>query len=267
MKFSISGIRYLDTAIVLSISGLRPGDKFIYPGSDIFAKAINNLWKQRLFSGIQIYFTKIQDNRVSVEISVTERPRLGEFKFLGPKKSEADELKGKIGLVKGTIITENMKRNIVEVTQKYYRDKGFQNVTVTYEEKPDPNPAYVNSNFLTIYVNKGRKVRINDISFFGNESINDFKLKKQLKGTKETSRFTLFPPADTSRFGVEEKESFKEYVNDWGFLSLSKTRDFIDPYFRFKLFSTAKFDAKKFEEDKDKVIAYYNQRDIAMRRL
>ncbi|MEI9807203.1 MAG: POTRA domain-containing protein [Bacteroidota bacterium] len=63
---------------------------------------------------------------------------MGNFKFIGPKKSEAEELQGKIGLAKQTIITENMRRNITEITTKYYRDKGFQNITVRIEEKPDP---------------------------------------------------------------------------------------------------------------------------------
>ena len=31
-----------------------------------------------------------------------------------------------------------------------------------------------------------------------------------------------------------------------------------DPYFRFKLFSSAKFNQTKYEEDKDKMIKYYN---------
>ena len=256
---AITGIRYLDTSIVLSISGLKPGDKFTYPGTDIFAKAINNLWRQRLFSGAQIYVTKIDaQNHISLEINVTERPRLGNFKFIGPKKSEAEELQGKIGLTKQTIITENIRRNITEVSQNYYRNKGFQNVTVKIVEVDDP--AYVNSKMLNIYVDKGKKVHINDIMFFGNETIGDLKLKKQMKGTKEMSRITLFPSRDSTRFGVKEKSAFHDYIKDWGFLSFSKTRAILDPYFRFKLFSAAKFDPKKFEEDKDKILAYYNSR-------
>lgn len=254
----ITGIHHLDTSIVSSVSGLQTGDKFTHPGSDIFAKAINNLWRQKLFSGVQIYITKIQDDRVSIEINVIERPRLGNFKFFGIKKTEADELQGKIGLTKQTIITENIRRNIHEVTEKYFRDKGFQNITVTIDEKPDP--TFVNSNSLTIYVNKGKKVRINEISFFGNETIDALKLKKQMKGTKEMSRFTLYPSKDTSRFGVKYNPGFGEYLKDWGVLSPSKTKQFLDPYFRFKLFSSAKFDPKKFEEDKDKILSYYNSR-------
>lgn len=253
---AITGIRHLDTAIVLSISGLQRGDKFNHPGSDIFSKAINNLWRQKLFSSVNIYVTRIRGDIVDLEVNVAERPRLGNFKFIGPKKTEAEELQTKASLAKQTIITENMRRNIVEVTQKYYRDKGFQNVTVRIEEENDP--SYVNSKKLTIYVDKGKKVRINEVSIFNNENVDEMKLKKQMKGTKEMSRLTLYPTRDTSRFGVKHIPSFKEYVKNWGFLSPSQTKRVLDPYFRFKLFSSAKFDPKKFDEDREKVLNYYN---------
>jgi outer membrane protein insertion porin family len=49
----ITGIRHLDTSIVYSIANLQPGDKFIYPGTDVFAKSIAALWRQRFFSGVE----------------------------------------------------------------------------------------------------------------------------------------------------------------------------------------------------------------------
>ena len=163
-------------------------------------------------------------DRIWIEINVAERPRLGNFKFEGAKKSEVEELQGKIGLTKQVIITENMRRNIIEVTEKYYREKGFQNVKVTISEKNDP--TFVNSNFITINVDKGGKVRIENVNIFGNENVDELKIKKQLKGTKETSRFTLFSGTDTSVYGEKKIVSFHEYAKDWGFLSFSKTRRF-----------------------------------------
>ena len=255
-SISITGVKVLDSTIVLSISGLQVGDKFMHPGGDIFGKAINNLWRQRLFSNVQVFVTKIVEDRVSIEISVQERPKLGNFTIVGPKKSEIEDLQGKMALVKQTIITENMRRNIVEVGTKYYRDKGYYNATVRIEEKPDP--AFPNSNSLTIYVDKGDKIRINELNFYGNENIDDLRLKKQFKGTKEMSRFTLHPTKDTSRFGTRDTYSFKQYSKDWGFLSFSKTKRVLDPWFRFKLFSSAKFDVKKFDEDRERLLEYYN---------
>jgi outer membrane protein insertion porin family len=253
---SITGIKHLDTAIVLSIAGIVPGDKFMHPGEDIFSKAITNLWRQRLFANVQVFITKIEGDNVHVEINVQERPKLGNFKFVGIKKTDQEDLQGKMGLTKQTIITENMRRNVVEVATKYYKEKGYQNVKVRIEETNDP--AFVNSKAMTIYIDKGSKIKIGDVNIYGNEAVNGLKLEKQMKGTKETSRFTLHPPSDTSRFGVKERYSFNQYTKDWGFLSFSKTKRVLDPYFRFKVFNGAKFDPKKFEEDKEKLLNYYN---------
>ena len=51
--------------------------------------------------------------------------------------------------------------------------------------------------------------------------------------------------------------SFSQYMRDWGFLSFSKTKRLLDPYIRIKL-SSAKYNQAKYEEDKDKIIKYYN---------
>ena len=251
----ITGIKYLDTSIVYSIANLQVGDKFIYPGTDLFAKSIAALWRQKFFSGVQVYITRVEDDKVWVEVGVVERPRLGNFKFYGIKKSEQEEILTKVNLTKQTIITENTRRELVEKITKFYTDKAYQNVTVRLEEVPDP--SFTNSNALNIYVDKGKKVHIENIRYFGNENVDALRLKKPLKGTKESSRFTLHADNTPSPYGETKPFSFKQYVKEWGFLSLSKTKKLLDPYFRFKL-SGGKFNLTKFEEDKEKLIDFYN---------
>jgi len=251
-----SGIFFLDSAIVVSISGLQAGDKILHPGGEEFSKAIENLWRQKLFSDIQIFVTKVMGDEIEVEVHVVERPRLGNYHFKGVKKSEQDELVGKIGLAKQTIITENTLRTADEVIRKFYSEKGFGNIQVNIVQETDT--VFVNSLTLTFIVDKGRKVKVNNINFFGNETVSDLRLKKRMKGTKEVTRLTLFPQADTTMYGVNPRMTFKEYVKEFGFLSYSKTKNFLDPWVRIKLFSSAKFNKKKFEEDKEKVLDYYN---------
>ncbi|HOZ69002.1 MAG TPA: POTRA domain-containing protein [Chitinophagaceae bacterium] len=253
---NITGIHYLDTSIVYSIANIQPGDKFVHPGAEVFGKAITNLWRQKLFANVQIFVTRIEDDKVWIEIAVQERPRLGNYKFYGVKKSEEEDILGKVTLTKQTIITENIRRELKEKITQHFADKAFRNVTVRIEEKPDT--TYINSNILNIYVNKGDKVRIGSIGFYGNENIDDLRLKKQLKGTKEMSRFTFYPDKSVSPYGENKPFAFNQYMRDWGFLSISKTKALLDPYFRFKLLSSAKFDEKKYEEDKDNILDYYN---------
>ncbi|RYD90619.1 MAG: outer membrane protein assembly factor, partial [Sphingobacteriales bacterium] len=79
----ISGLRTLDTSIILSISGLQVGQQIMIPGSDVFAKAIQSLWRQRFFSNVQIYITALEGEFIDLELVLQERPRLGNFNFVG----------------------------------------------------------------------------------------------------------------------------------------------------------------------------------------
>ena len=252
----VKGTKAFDENLLISISGLAIGDKVQLPGSDAFGKAINKLWKQNLIADVKVYITKVVDRDIYILLDVTERPRLAEFIFEGVKKGEKDDLKEKVGLARDRVVTDNMKLSAVEVIQKFYTDKGYRNVSV--EMKEENTNAINNGVILTFFIAKGKKVRVSSLNFTNNEEVAEAKLKKQMKGTKEMSRFTLFPAKVESPYGDSSKKlTFIEYINDFGFLSLSKTKEILDPYIRFKLFSGAKFSEKKYLEDKEKVLDYY----------
>ncbi len=254
---TVTGSRSFDANLIVSISGLAIGDKVMIPGTDAFSKAINKLWRQNLIANANIYFTKLVGTDLYIELAIVERPRLAEFKIVGPKKGERDDLIAKMGLVKERVVTDNMKVSAIEVIRKFYDDKGYSNVTIQVKEESAGNMA--NSINLTFIINKGTKVRVNSINFSGNNNASELKLKKQMKGTKEMTRITLFPVNVKNPFGdTTHKMTFKEYINDEGFLSITKTREVLDPYFRFKMFSSSKFSEKKYAEDKEKVLDYYN---------
>ncbi|GAB4093143.1 BamA/OMP85 family outer membrane protein [Flaviaesturariibacter terrae] len=252
----VTGVRTLDTSIILSISGLQVGQQIMIPGSDVFAKAIQNLWRQRFFSNVQIFITSTEGDYISLELVLQERPRLGAFHFVGIRKTEADELKDKVGLVRSTIITENTRRIALDVIKKYFSSKGYQYVSVRIDEKPDP--SLTNANDLTFVIDKGPKVKVNEVNFYGNQAVTDLRLKKEMKGTKEMTKLDLNPQEVPGKFGSNDKISFKDYVKDWGFLSPSKTKAVLDPYIRVKFFGSSKFDEKKYHEDLEKILDYYN---------
>ena len=254
---TVTGAKAFDQNLIISISGLAIGDKLMLPGSDAFSKAISKLWKQNLVVDVEVFLTKLEGKNLFIELAITERPRLADFKFIGIKKGEKDDLETKVGLSKDRVVTDNMKLSAIEAINKFFADKGFRNVTVDVKEQPAP--SMVNAVTLVFTINKGNKVKVNSINFADNESINDLKLKKQMKGTKELSRFTLYPPANISPYGdTSTRPDFNQYLRDMDYLSISKTKEFVDPYFRFKLFSSSKFNPKKYDEDRVKVVDYYN---------
>ncbi|MBS1733957.1 MAG: outer membrane protein assembly factor [Bacteroidetes bacterium] len=254
---TVTGSKSFDQNLIISISGLAVGDKVQIPGTDLFSKAIMKLWKQSLVADIQIYLTKLEGSDLYLELAIKERPRLIDFKFQGVKKGDRDDLEGKVGLSKDRVLTENMRLSAVEAIKKFYNDKGYRNVVVDVDEQTAPESN--NGILLTFNIKKGTKVRINSINFTGNEIVSDLKLKKQMKNTKEMNRMTLFPEKIESPYGDSSKGyTLKQYFKDYGYLSLTKTRDYFDPYVRIKGFSGSKFNDKKYQEDKVNVLNYYN---------
>ena len=252
---TVTGNNYFDQNLLLSIAGLNVGDEVSLPGGDNFSKAINKLWGQNYFSDVAIYITSLQGDNLTLEVHVTERPRLSKFEFKGIKKGEKDDLTPKTGLVINRVITENVKRTSVDAIKKFYADKGYRNADVTVEEIKDTTSQ--NSEILVFNVDRGSKVKISEVSFLNN-TISDDKLKSQLKGTKEKSHLTLFPSKYETPLDDSNHYKFHDYMSDWGFLSFTKTKEVLEPYIKIKPFSSAKYDAKKYEEDKNSVISYYN---------
>ena len=253
-SIKVVGNEYFDENLLLSLSTLNIGDEVTLPWGDNFAKSIHKLVDQNYLSDVSVYLTDLHEKELDVEINVVERPRLSKYNFLGVRKSDHDELSGKTGLTPNRVITENMKITAVEGIKKYYAEKGFQDVKVSIKERKDATRK--NNLLLDFVINKGPKVRINNINFGGNQ-IEETKLKKSLKEIHEKSRLTLFPINDKPVIVKTTPYSFESYMKEKGFLTFTKTRKILNPYARIT-FSSSKFNIKKYDESKDNLLNYYN---------
>jgi outer membrane protein insertion porin family len=262
----VSGNKFFDNTLLMSVANLNVGDKVMIPGGDNFSRAINNLWGQNYFGNVAIYIVSLESpDKIHVEIEVQERPRLQKFSFKGVKKSEADDLKEKTGFIAGRIITDNSKQNASEQIEKFFREKGYRNVSVRIEEIPSPNVQ--NASDVIFHVDKGMKVKVGNIYFADNDNIEDLKLKKQMKGTKETSRFSIYASKDTPVLAGAKKKSVESLLVNQGFLKPTVILNSLDPYFRFKVFANSKFNETKYEEDKGKIVDYYNTKGFRDARI
>ena len=91
-NISVEGIKYSQPMAIINKSGLKVGYTITIPGPDI-AAAIDKLWKQGLFSDVQIYASKIENNFIDLVIELKERPRLNNLYILGVKKEMSMILK------------------------------------------------------------------------------------------------------------------------------------------------------------------------------
>ena len=250
----ISGLNVLDKNSLISLSGLHVGDKIKIPGDKV-ANAIRKLWKHGLVGDISIGVDRIEGDQVYLMINLTERPRLSEFYFTGISKSRQTSLKDEIKLIRGKIVNDAMIRNTELSVKKYFTKKGFLNtVAKIYQERDTINRGMVR---LRIDVNLKAKVRINQVVFEGNEAIEDYKLKSQLKQTHEHPRFTLHRVLLGTALNPKH---WKELATNRKPMSWREVKGFLYDHVKPNIFAGSKFIKAEYDEDKIKLIEYYNSK-------
>ncbi len=256
---TVTGVQYLDHNVLIMLSGLQVADRIEIPGDKI-RKAIEKLWAQGLFENVRISATRFSDDLVFLNIDLQERPRLSKFSFKGVKKSEADDLRDKIKLVKGDVVTENVVIRTSNIIKKHFTGKGFLNTEVEIEQVRDSVKA--NEISLVIRIDKNNKVRIEKIHFSGNENLSSTRLKRAMKNTKDKGVFRPFHALDQLVTKTPRKVLTLNADTLIGFGT-----DVINENFRFRIFKSSKFIRDDFKEDLNSLIAKYNNegyRDAAI---
>lgn len=251
----IEGAYYLDNEILKLNSGLSKGDKIFLENDPDISKSMKVLWKLGMFNDVKILISKVTGDQVSLIIRLVERPRLSKLVFKGISKTAETEIRTKSKASENRMLTEAYKKDLIEASKKYFEEKGFRNVEVKLKDQVDT--TQVNSVALTVSIKKGGKVHINSINISGNESQSATRIKSKMKGTKEMPRISLYPANKMSVYG-KSGMTFKEYAENTGYLSLSRTLEVLNPYFRWNIFAGSKLNNKKYKEDKDKIIDLYN---------
>ncbi|MES2566348.1 MAG: outer membrane protein assembly factor BamA [Bacteroidota bacterium] len=195
-EFTIAGIEvecseYTDKNIIRLLSGISYGEKVQIPGDKI-SEAIKNLWKQNLFEDVKIYLVKTIGNEAFLKISVIEKPRLSKFSFVGKvKKNDADEIRGKIRLIKEKVVTDYSLGYIKNIVRDFYVNKGYYHakVDITTEVDKSAKTPHV---IVYIEVNKGKKVRIKNLNIDGNTVVADWKLRRKMSDSKPFRLYTFW---------------------------------------------------------------------------
>ena len=229
-KYEIGGVRVtggndLDKRVVTLISGLEVGKKINLPG-EATTKAIENLWRQKLFDDIGIFVTEITGNVVFLEIRLKALPKLSKYGIQGLKKSDRNDLREELDLSSGKVVTQNLIVTTENKAEKYFRINGYLNADVEVSQQPDT--AKKNAVILNIKVDKGEKVKIADIFFYGNKKLSDRDLRKSLEETKRARIWNIFKSSKFIRKKYEEdKQKLIDAYNSKGFRNARILKDSI----------------------------------------
>lgn len=201
---SVSGNTTFNEQTIVAYSRLSKGQEINIPGEETSA-AIKRLWESKLFSDVEIYIVKIEDNTVFLEIRLSDLPQLNEVKINGVKKGKIEALIKENKLDKGTKVTENLKATTKNyLTSKYQKD-GFYNTKVNINTIEVQDSIQISRVNMVVNIDKGKKVKIKDIDISGNEVLSDKKLRKSMKKTKQINPI---------RFLKRSKYVEKDYKED-----------------------------------------------------
>lgn len=177
----VTGLQSYNEQTVKTYTGLRVGQQITIPGDELSA-VIKKLWGLELFSDVAMYQTKIEGDKIFLELNILERPTLSKVTVYGVKKRKVDEIINDTDLKKGKKITESLIANTKGYLENKYRKQGFLNANVNIATAKDTTGT--NTESMVVNVKKGDKVKIKSIAFEGNEKVKDKRLRRALAKAK-----------------------------------------------------------------------------------
>jgi outer membrane protein insertion porin family len=247
----VDGTKYLDGSALISLTGLKVGDRIKIPGDGI-SQAIKKLWKHGLVADASIYQEKIEDGKIYLVILLKERPRMSKFEFTGISKAQKTDLTEALALYRGKVLTDAILKNTENTVKQHFIEKGYFNTTVQIEQVPDT--LLTNHVRLAIKVSKKAKVKIDRINIVGADLITEQKMKRKMKNTRERVRMSLFTDLLNRLIRLNLKSFFTESKD----MSDGVFKDYLSQHVNLNIFKSSKYLSSDFKEDKLSLISYMN---------
>lgn len=192
---------------------------YLPKSSGVFSKeqideSLKKLYESDFFSEVKINST--DDAKIIIE--VTENPLISEIKFVGNKKIEDEALQNEISLKKRGIFTKSkLQADIKRINEIYLKSGRF----VTRIE-PKIIPKEQNRIELVFEISEGKKTKISNIYFIGNNNFSDKELIDEIS-TKETEWWKFLSSSDTyDSDRIEfDKEKLRRFYNSKGYADFS----------------------------------------------
>lgn len=224
-KVQVKGTVTMDPNILAHIAGLTLNDRIKIPG-DRISKAIESIWRQQIYSNVEISITENHADTVELLIEVQERAKLSRYSIKGLNKTETKNIRDEISLRRGQIVTQNLIRKTRREIETYYYDKGFFNAEVNISAESDTSMNQ--AEMLRIHIKKGKRVKVQEILIVGNDSIDDSKIRRVIKPKQRKGKLNPFASSKLiqSEFDVEKKKVVSLY-NAKGFRDAELVSDSI----------------------------------------
>ena len=226
---SVEGVPQSDAYLIINHAGLNVGDKMEIPG-DALTLATKRLWRQGLYSKVEINVDKVVGDKAWLQIVLRQQPRLSEIRYEGISGGDKKALNERLAMAQGQQITPNIIARAKQIIEKFYAGKGFKNAKVNIVQQPDLTKE--NQVILTAYIDKHNKVKVHKIYVDGNEVLSDNKVKRAMKKTAEYGNLlNLFKQKKfvDSDFSDDKIRIIDKY-NELGYRDAKIVKDSVVPF-------------------------------------
>lgn len=157
---------------------------------------IKVLWDRELIDDIDVEAESVMGG-VKLIVRVAERPILMSIDYVGMKRVNRSDIneqidRERIAAYESQPLSLGEMQRLKLAIEDLYKEKGFRFAEVSFTLE-DVGPGQKRAIFT---IDEGNKVKIGDIQFDGNTVFGDWKLRRQMKKTKESGLITRFSKKD-----------------------------------------------------------------------
>ncbi len=222
-KINVYGVEAIDPRILSSSAGLNVGDSISLP-SQFVSTAIKRLWNQRRYSDVNIG-AEVEGDDVTIDIHLKEQPRVFNWAIEGVTSGQKSDLLETTKMRRNSELSEYVISNNKKIIKDFFEEKGFRNAEIDVKIVNDS--LIDNMVNVTFTVDKKSKVKVEKITFEGNENIDDRKLRGSFKKTHQKS-INIFQSRKLNEVDYEaDKALLIDYYNSKGYRNATIISDSI----------------------------------------
>ncbi len=176
----VDGNRRIEVDAIRKQIKTKPGDLF-QAGS--LSNDLKAIYAMGYFDDIRILAEDAPGGKI-ITFQIKEKATIRNIQVYGNRVFEDEKIIENLTIKTGSILNIYRIQNNIERIEALYKEKNYHNVQITYEIQPRAN----NQADLTFVIKEGVKLRIEKITFIGNNAYTT----KELKGLMQTSEKGFF---------------------------------------------------------------------------
>ena len=223
LGITVDGLTTIAEKDILTRFSIKKGDEIRIPGGTEVSDAIKRLWKQNLFSDVQVEIDKETADGIYLRLILKEYPVLTEVVYQGNDEYDAEDLDQETNLIKGSPATPQSIEAARQKLLSFYEEEGYLRARVQTEIKATAN------NYATVYftIEENSRVIIEQITFHGNNAFDDDELRGVLDETKQNNFWrTIFgrPVLDRKKF-EQDIDLLVDFYREKGYRDVQFLKD------------------------------------------